>query len=108
MVGTIEKGRRAACRFARTDSGNLVLSAHDDIYGEIFKNLDKLKTGDQVIVFTQMRQYVYLVTRSQIVPPSQVDVMAPTSGATVTLVSCYPYMVDNKRIAISAELQNNN
>ena len=87
-------------------SGNLVLSAHDDIYGEIFKELDKLKAGDQVIIFTQLRQYVYLVTRSQIVAPSQVDVMAPTNRATVTLISCYPYMVDNKRIAISAELQN--
>jgi sortase A len=85
--------------------GNLVLSAHNDVFGELFRDLDKLKVGDQVILFTNQRQYVYVVTNSQIVLPTQVDVMAPTRDATLTLVSCYPYMVDNKRIVISAVLQ---
>jgi sortase A len=85
--------------------GNLVLSAHNDVFGELFRDLDKLKVGDLVIVFTNQRQYIYVVTNSQIVPPTQVDVMAPTRDATLTLVSCYPYMVDNKRIVISAVLQ---
>ena len=31
-------------------AGNMVLSAHNDIFGEIFRNLDKLKPGDEVIV----------------------------------------------------------
>jgi len=30
--------------------------------------------------------------------------MAPTARATLTLISCYPYMVDNQRIAVFAEL----
>lgn len=87
--------------------GNLVLSAHNDIFGQIFRDLDKLKTGDQVIIFSQLHQYVYVVTRSQIVSKSQVEVMAPTKRPVVTLISCYPYMVDNKRIVISVELQSN-
>jgi sortase A len=86
--------------------GNLVLSAHNDVFGEIFRNLDTLKVGDQVILYTTtgQRPYVYIVTNSQIVLPTQVEVMAPTEKATLTLVSCYPYMVDNRRIVISAEL----
>jgi sortase A len=88
-------------------TGNLVLSAHNDIFGQIFRDLDKLKTGDQVIIFSQMHQYVYVITRSQIVSKSQVEVMAPTKRPVVTLISCYPYMVDNKRIVISADLQSN-
>ncbi len=28
------------------ESGNVVLSAHDDVYGELFRNLDKLQAGD--------------------------------------------------------------
>jgi len=46
------------------------------------------------------------VTSTQIVAPTQVDVMNPTSDASVTLISCYPYMVDKKRIVVFAKLQN--
>jgi len=31
-------------------------------------------------------------------------VMNSTAEATVTLISCYPYMVDNKRIVVFAKL----
>jgi sortase A len=33
-------------------------------------------------------------------------VMDQTTDATVTLISCYPYMVDNKRIVVFAKLIN--
>ena len=87
--------------------GNLVLSAHNDVFGEIFRDLDKLKTGDQIIIFTNQNQYTYVVVNSQVVLPTQVEVMAPTAKATVTLISCYPYRVDNRRIVITAELIGN-
>ena len=87
-------------------AGNVVLSAHDDVFGEIFRNLDRLQPGDQVLLFTAQQQYVYIVTSSQIVAPTQVDVMNPTSDPTLTLISCYPYMVDKKRIVVFAKLQN--
>jgi sortase A len=88
------------------ENGNLVLAGHDDIFGEVFRNLDKLQPGDQVILYTMQQQFVYLVTETRIVEPSQVEVMNPTSEATVTLISCYPYMVNNKRIVVFAKLQN--
>jgi sortase A len=84
----------------------LVLSAHDDVFGEIFRNLDRLQPGDQVLLFTAQQQYVYIVTSSQIVAPTQVDVMNSTSVPTLTLISCYPYMVDKNRIVVFAKLQN--
>lgn len=86
--------------------GNLVLAGHNDIYDRVFKDLDRLKPGDTILVFTITHQYVYIVTGTQIVEPTQVEVMAPTSNSTVTLISCYPYMVDNKRIVVKATLQN--
>jgi sortase A len=46
------------------------------------------------------------VTSSQIVAPTQVDVMNPTGVPTLTLISCYPYMVDKSRIVVFAKLQN--
>lgn len=86
--------------------GNVVLSGHNDIYGEIFRYLDRLAPGDLVILFTQQRQYVYVVVGTQIVEPTRVEVMSPTADATVTLITCYPYLIDNQRIVVVAKLQN--
>ncbi len=88
------------------ENGNVVFSAHNDIFGEIFRNLDRLQPGDTVILYTNARQFTYIVTGTQIVAPTRVDVMAPTTNAVVTLISCYPYLIDNQRIVVSAVLQN--
>jgi sortase A len=87
------------------EKGNLVVSAHNDVFGEIFRDLDRLKPGDEVIISTAQQAYVYVVRQTQIVAPTQVEVMAPTQGAVLSLISCYPYMVDNQRIVVVAELQ---
>jgi sortase A len=88
------------------EDGNVVLSAHNDIFGELFRYLDKLKAGDEVIIHTNQRQYVYEVTDTRIVEPTAVEVMAPTTRPVVTLISCYPYLIDNQRIVVRARLQN--
>jgi sortase A len=88
-------------------TGNIVLSAHNDVFGEIFRNLDQLKTGDKIVLFTNQRQYSYSVTSTQVVSPTSVEVMDATPKPTVTLISCYPYMVDKQRYVVTAELQSN-
>lgn len=88
------------------ENGNVVLSAHNDVYGEIFRYLDRLVPGDQVIISTQQRQYVYIVDRTVLVEPTAVEVMASSGSPTVTLISCYPYLVDTQRIVVFARLQN--
>lgn len=88
--------------------GNLVLSAHNDIYGEIFRNLDKLSPGDEIIISTERQSYVYIVNDIQVVEPTDVWVMGPTEHASTTLISCYPYLVNNKRIVIFADLASGN
>jgi sortase A len=87
-------------------NGNVVLSAHNDVYGELFRHLDQLQPGDEVIVYTQQRQYTYVVDRTTFVEPTAVEVMASTGSPTVTLISCYPYLVDSERIVVFARLQN--
>lgn len=87
------------------ENGNIVLSAHDDIFGEIFRNLDRLKPGDTIVLSTNQRHYTYIITNTQIVEPTRVDVMNTTPNATITLISCYPYLIDNQRIVVSAVLQ---
>jgi len=84
--------------------GNLVLSAHNDIYGEIFRHLDKLKPGDEIVISTERRSYTYVVRELDVVAPTDVAVMAATDHASATLISCYPYLVNNKRIVVFADL----
>lgn len=84
--------------------GNLVLSAHNDIFGSIFRDLDKLLPGDEVIVSTERSSYTYVVREIQVVEPTDVWVLAPTEHASLTLISCYPYLIDNKRIVVFADL----
>jgi sortase A len=93
-IGTANPGQK----------GNLVVSAHNDIFGEIFRHLDQLENGDEITIFTSQRAYTYVVTGSKIVEPNQVEVLAPTRDATVTLISCYPYLVDDQRIVVTGRL----
>jgi sortase A len=94
-VGTVNPG----------EDGNIVLSGHNDVFGEVFRDLDRLAPGDTVIVFTNQRQYTYVVIGTQMVEPTAVEVMAPTTDARITLISCHPYLVDIHRIVVSAVLQ---
>lgn len=84
--------------------GNMVLSAHNDIFGEYFRDLDKLQPGDEIILTTATRDFTYKVTGQQIVEPTEVDLMEPTARPTITLISCYPYLVDSQRIVVFGEL----
>ncbi|MHB0989314.1 MAG: sortase [Bellilinea sp.] len=86
-------------------NGNIVLSAHNDVFGEIFRHLDRLQEGDEVILYTNQRAFVYVVKQTQVVEPTQIEVMAGTQEAVITLISCYPYLVDNQRIVVTAELK---
>jgi sortase A len=82
-----------------------VLSAHNDIYGEIFRYLDDLEAGDEIILQTVGKEYVYRVAHWRVVPPTEVNVMEQTSDPIATLISCYPYLVDSQRIVVVAELE---
>lgn len=85
-------------------NGNIVLSAHNDIFGQIFRYLDNLSPGDEIIISTERQSYTYVVRDLQTVEPTDVWVMAGTEHASATLISCYPYLVNNKRIVVFADL----
>jgi sortase A len=93
-IGSVQPGQ----------DGNIVLSAHNDIYGEIFRHLDKLKPGDEIIISTERRSYTYVIRDIDVVEPTDVGVMSATEHASTTLISCYPYLVNNKRIVVFADL----
>lgn len=94
MVGSAQPGKE----------GNMVLSAHNDIFGEIFRHLDKLAPGDEIIVSTERSRYRYVVRDIDVVKPTDVYVTAPTEHAQTTLISCYPYQINTDRIVVFADL----
>ena len=87
------------------ERGNCVLSGHNDIYGEVFRQLPKLSVGDEIRVHTETQIYHYTVKQTRIVEPTAVEVLEDTSTPVLTLVSCYPYGVDTHRIVVIASME---
>lgn len=84
-------------------TGNMVLAAHNDIYGQIFRHLDQLEPGDQFQISTRSEIYTYTISEILFVEPDEVWVMDNRGSATATLISCYPYQVNNQRIIVMAD-----
>lgn len=85
------------------DYGNVSFAAHNDIYGKLFQHLDQLEPGDTFQIQTRTSVFTYSITDKLFVEPTQVEVLQPRQGATATLISCYPYQVNNQRIIIFAD-----
>lgn len=83
--------------------GNLVLAAHNDIYGEVFRDIVDLKPGMIFEVYTDKQIYQYVVTGTEIVDPQAVHVMGNRGGSTATLITCYPYQVNTHRFIVYAD-----
>ncbi len=85
-------------------AGNEALTGHDDTDGAVFRRLGDLRAGAEALVYAGARVYRYRVTALRVVPPTAVDVLRPTRGATLTLITCTPYLVDTERLVVRAEL----
>lgn len=84
--------------------GNMVLAAHNDIYGELFRYLSDVPVGEIITVYAGDEAFRYQITERRIITPDQVEVMLPTTSPTTTLISCYPYLIDTHRIVLFGEL----
>ena len=70
------------------EEGNAAFAAHRDTF---FGPLKDVRKGDEVVVTTRDGVHRYTVTSTRIVDPSDVSVLRPTGGRTLTLVTCYPF-----------------
>lgn len=87
--------------------GNAAIAGHRTTYGEPFRHLDDLRIGDEIRVTDLFgREFVYRVTGSQVVDPSDSWVVATTDAtrATLTLTTCHPEFSAKQRLIVSAEL----
>jgi sortase A len=68
--------------------GNVVLAGHRDTF---FRPLSGVRAGDSIVLTTRDGEFEYLVESTSIVTPSAVEVLEPTGGSTLTLITCYPF-----------------
>lgn len=86
------------------ERGNMILSGHNDVFGEVFKDLEALKDGDEIHVFAGGKMFKYQVRAKRIVTPGELSVLQPTRESVVTLITCHPYRVDTHRLIVIAQL----
>lgn len=87
--------------------GNFATAAHRATHGELFKDFDRLKKGDRVIVETKYGWYVYELDVDKIIAPTDTWVIEPVPGqpdtepseALITLTTCNPRWASTERWA---------
>ena len=87
--------------------GNSALAGHRTTHLAPFENLDQLQPGDEIEIRTILGDaYVYLVTDSVVVSPSDYQVVTDSdpTKATLTLITCTPKFTSAQRLVIHAAL----
>lgn len=94
--------------------GNFAVAGHRATHGEPFADMDKLVPGDVVVVETATEFLTYTVDSNQIIPPTQMDILADVPGNPdlkpkknqrfLTLITCHPRWGSTERIAVVAQL----
>jgi sortase A len=85
--------------------GNVVVAGHRTSGHQVFRNIDALVEGDEIL-FTDTDGSVhrYRVTSSRIVVPTEVWIVDQTPTPTATLFACHPPGSVRERYVVFAEL----
>lgn len=93
------------------EGGNVVMSGHNNILGSVFRELDQLKRGDEITVWSGSESFAYQVDKVMIVPEKYASTeqrkenaqwIGPFTDNRLTLVSCWPRDDNTHRIIVVA------
>ncbi len=70
------------------EPGNIGIAGHRDTY---FRALRDIRADDEIQIQTATGLSRYVVDSIQIVAPGDAEVLAPSAGSAITLVTCYPF-----------------
>ena len=70
------------------DKGNITIAAHRDTF---FRPLRNVRPNDTIVLTTLAGVYHYRVDGTEIVDPTDVQVLKRTRDSQLTLVTCYPF-----------------
>lgn len=96
------------------EPGNVFLFAHSSAnfyeaskYNSVFYLLNKLKLGDEVDIYFQKQKYIYKITETKIVSPTEVSYLRKLgTRKTLTLMTCWPPGTTLQRLLVIAEIVN--
>ena len=84
--------------------GNTVIAGHRTSKHKVFRNLDQLVPGDEIIFDGVDGRHVYHVTGTEILGPEAMWIVDQTPAFTATLFACHPPGSTRERIVVHAEL----
>jgi len=70
------------------ETGNVGIAGHRDTF---FQKLKDLQPHDKIDFTTHGGRYHYIVKSLTVVEPNDVSVLEATGGATLTLITCFPF-----------------
>lgn len=88
--------------------GNTVLVGHRFTYTKpkgVFYFMDKLHQADTVGIVWNNKTYIYRVTGTQVVPPTQTSILNATEQPTLTMYTCTPLWLPKNRLVVTASLE---
>ena len=81
-------------------AGNMVIAGHRTSHDRPFYDLDKLAPGDEIEVTNMAGTFVYQVTDTIVVSPSDTWIVDQTPEKTITLFACHPKGSTRQRIVV--------
>jgi sortase A len=91
--------------------GNTVINGHRDIQGAVFRHLDRVQHGDEIILYVGTTVYPYRVTETLVVPETfasaeqraaNVRLIGYMPEERLTLVTCTPVGLATHRLLVIA------
>lgn len=70
------------------EGGKVVLSGHRDT---VFKPLENIKVGDEVVIETEYGLYKYKVANTRVTNPDDTTVTMPSDNEELIMYTCYPF-----------------
>jgi LPXTG-site transpeptidase (sortase) family protein len=92
--------------------GNTVINGHRDILGAVFRQLDRLEVGDEIILYVGEAAYPYFVAETLVVPETFATAQQRTENLRLigyvpeerlTLVTCTPIGLATHRLLVIAK-----
>jgi sortase A len=91
--------------------GNTILVGHNNAFGDVFRDLDRLAAGDEIVVEGESANHVFAVAEvarfaeqglSLIERLNNGRWLKPTADERLTLITCWPYFTNSHRLVVVA------
>lgn len=111
LGATVENLSKGATHLSQTSmplgetNSNVVIAAHRGLVrNNMFRYIDKLGIGDEIIITTFWDKLRYSVSETRVIYPTDTSqILIKKDKDLVTLVTCHPYRINNQRYVVYCE-----